>query len=224
MGHARFRLRQVYLGTRRLINSLVIERLMGIETAGGADLQGLGIDAPGRGSYEPSKWLDLRRILRRRDVHADDVFLDVGSGKGRIVMQASRYGFRRVMGVELSPDLNAIASANIDARRQSLRCSDVEFVTADVAEYAIPDDVTVIYHANSVRGDAFAALMERIGESLDRKPRGLRFIYNIPLEEEALLRTGRFRPVRTAVGLRPGRAWSRKMSSRMYSAEPQPPS
>ncbi len=203
------------------MSSLLIERHMGIETSGYADLQELGIDAPGHKRYEPSKWLDLRRILRHEDVCADDVFLDIGSGKGRVVMQAARYGFRRVIGVELSPELNAIAAANVDARRHSLRCTDVEFVTADVAEYAIPDDVTVVYHYNSIDGAVFAALVDHLIESLDRKPRTLRFIYNTALEEETLLRTGRFRMIRAAPGLRPGRAWSRKMSIRMYSTEPR---
>jgi len=219
-GRARFQLRRGYLAARLAINSL-IERCMGIETSGYVDLQRLGIDAAGRKRYEPSKWLDLRRILRESDVHPDDVFLDVGSGKGRVVMQAARYGFRRVEGVELSSELNAIASANVEARRHSLRCRDVKFVTADIAEYEIPDDVTVVYHYNSIGGTVFEALLDHLIESLDRRPRTLRFIYNTALEEETLLQTGQFRLVRTAPGLRPGRAWSRKMSIRMYLAEPR---
>src|ERR1700740_2909975 len=153
-GKARFELRRGYLATRLALGS-AIERRMGIETSGYADLGGLGIDAPGRKRYEPSKWLDLRRILRDRDVDSNDVFLDVGSGKGRVVLQAARYRFRRVVGVELSAELNAIATANVQARKASLRCRDIEFVTADVAEYAIPDDVTVVYLYNSIGRFAF---------------------------------------------------------------------
>ncbi len=218
-GKARFELRRGYLATRLALGS-AIERRMGIETSGYADLGGLGIDAPGRKRYEPSKWLDLRRILRERDVHPDDVFLDIGSGKGRVVLQAARYGFRRVIGVELSSELNAVAAANVQARRQSLRCPDIELVTADVAEYTIPDDVTVVYLYNSIGGGPFAALVDHLVESLDRAPRTLRFIYNTALEEDTLLASGRFRVVRAARGLRPGRAWSHKMSIRMYSSEP----
>ncbi len=215
---ARFELRRGYLATRLALGS-AIERRMGIDTSGYADLEELGIDAPGRRRYEPSKWLDLRRILREEDIGPDDVFLDAGSGKGRVVLEATRYGFSRVIGVELSPELNAIATANLQARRQSLRCREVELVSADIAEYEIPDDVTVIYHYNSTGGDVFAAFVGHLVESLDRTPRRLRFIYNVALEEETLLRTGRFREVRAARGLRPGRAWSRKMSIRMYSTE-----
>jgi SAM-dependent methyltransferase len=198
---------------------VLIERVMGVETSRDIDLDGLGIHAPGRQRYEPSGWLDLRRILRPGDVGEDDVFLDLGSGKGRVVMQAAQYGFRRVIGVELSPELNLIAQANVNARRSPLRCDDIQFVTGDVTEYAIPDDVTVIYLFNPVRGDAFAALVQRIVESLDRQPRLLRVIYNTPLEEQALLQTRRFRVERAVRGLRPGRAWSRKTAIHMYVAE-----
>jgi SAM-dependent methyltransferase len=220
---ARFGLRRAYLAARLAINSALIERRMGIETSGYADLQSLGIDAPGRSRYEPSKWLDLRRILRDRDIRPDDVFLDVGSGKGRVVLQAAHYPFRRVIGIELSPDLNAIARANLAARRRALRCRDIEFVTADVAEHPFPDDVTVVYHYNSLHGPPFAAFLDRLLESLDRNPRTLRFIYNTAIEERTLLATGRFRLIRSAPGLRPGRAWSRKMAVRMYSSVPRLP-
>ena len=38
-------------------------------------------------------------------------FIDLGSGKGRTLLMASDYPFRRIMGVELLPSLNEIAAA-----------------------------------------------------------------------------------------------------------------
>ncbi len=40
-------------------------------------------------------------------------FVDVGSGKGRALLLASDYPFRKIIGVELSPELDRIARANI---------------------------------------------------------------------------------------------------------------
>ena len=219
-GEAWARLGGVYLTVRHALSARLIERRLGIETSDYVDLEALGIDAPGRARYLPSNWLDLRRILHERDVDADDVFLDIGSGKGRVVLQAASYRFRRVIGVELSPELNAIAAANVHSRAHSLRCRDIQLVTMNAADYAIPDDVTVIYCFNPFGGATFTAVIDRLIESLDRNPRTLRFIYNIAAEEPTLLGTGRFHKVRTARGLRPGRAWSRKMSIHMYSTDP----
>src|SRR3984957_17090364 len=40
-------------------------------------------------------------------------FVDLGSGKGRALLLASDYPFREIIGVELSPELDQIARANI---------------------------------------------------------------------------------------------------------------
>lgn len=215
---ARVRARGVYLEGRRVLGDLFLERRWGTETGRASDLADHGLDAPERVRYEPSGWVDLRRVLRSRDVGRDDVFLDLGAGKGRIVLQAARYRFRRVIGVELSPALSEIAAANVTARKHTFRCVDVELVTADATRYRIPDDVTVIYLYNPFRGAIFTAAIDRVIESLDRAPRPLRIIYRTPLDESLLLGTGRFELVHTAHGLRPGREWSRKMSTRVYAA------
>jgi predicted RNA methylase len=52
-----------------------------------------------------------------------------------VVLQAAQYyPFKRVIGVEFSPELNRIARQNLQARQDRLRCPDVELVTGDVAE------------------------------------------------------------------------------------------
>jgi tRNA1(Val) A37 N6-methylase TrmN6 len=99
-----------------------------------------------RGFYRPLPWGALSRILRQEDVGPDDTFLDLGAGKGRAVfLAAARYPFKRVIGVELSKDLSDVARANIDRLRDQLICQDVHIVNADVLDYEIPDDVTVVF-------------------------------------------------------------------------------
>jgi len=208
--------RAAYLVARRTAATLTIERRLGVETARELGLAELGLDARERCRYEPSAWHALRRILAPEEIGADDVFLDVGAGKGRVLLQALRYPFKRVIGVELSPQLAAIALGNL------ARCSDPvmagahEVITADATRFPIPDEVTVIYMFNPLRGAAFRELLARIGESVERRPRPLRLIYNTPLEEAALLESGLFLPLRAVRGRRPGRAWAEKTAIRMY--------
>jgi len=205
---------------RRTAATLLIERPLGVDTARIVDLASLGLAAPNRVDYEPSGWLDLRLILRRGEVTVDDVFLDLGSGKGRVLLQAAAYPFHRIIGVELSAQLMAIARTNVDRRRERLRCREIELIIADVVDYELPDDVTVVYMYNAFGGSVFRAVVDRLVASVDGNPRRLRLIYRTALEDEALLATGRFREVRSVPGLRPGRAWSRKMATRMYVIDP----
>jgi hypothetical protein len=196
-----------------------LERRYGIETMRVIPLDELGLDAPDRVYYRPTEWSTLPRILRRRDVGPDDVFVDFGSGLGRVVFQAAlRYPFKRVVGVELSEELNRVAHGNVEHNRARLRCQQVELVTSDVLEFPIPDDMTVAFFANPFQGALFATVIDRLLVSLDRRPRRLRLIYRNPVEHASLMATGRFRPVRRLRGLRPTPEWSRAYSTVMYEA------
>ena len=151
---------------------------------------------PDRTHYLPSGWLDLRRALPRRDVQPTDVFVDFGSGKGRIVYEAAKYPFARVMGVEISAKLNEVARRNIERNRHKLSCRNVELITADAAEFEVPDDLTVAYFYHPFGGETFEKVLANIVGSLDRNPRRLTLIYQLPLDADRVLATGRFELVR----------------------------
>jgi SAM-dependent methyltransferase len=173
---------------RTRLADLLFDR--GIDTAG-IQYQGEHLHSDNV-RYEASGWSYLPRALPRDSVSGSDVFLDIGSGKGRVIYQAARYPFRRVMGVEVSEELNEVAHANIETRRRKLVCQDIELVTADAAGFDIPDDVTVAYLFYPFVGDTFRAVMGKLVESLDRRPRRLRLIYVCPKLEDEVLATGRF--------------------------------
>jgi hypothetical protein len=197
------------------------ERRNGIRTEGEVELDELGLAAVDRNSYKPAPWFALRRALPRRSVSPRDVFIDLGSGQGRVVFQAARfYPFRRVVGVELAANLHARAAANIAGNRARLRCRDVRLVCSDVLDFPIPDDVTVVYLYNPFTGNTFATVVDRLLASVDRRPRRLRIVYANPVEHERLMAIGRVRLVRRVRGLRPGREWARSASTYVYEVLP----
>ena len=51
-------------------------------------------------------------------------FIDLGSGKGRAIMLAAAYPFRRIIGVEFVAELHRVAEANITAFGESTGCTD----------------------------------------------------------------------------------------------------
>ena len=208
-----------YTGARDLLSHLLFERRSGIRTSEVVRLEDLGLAGEDRWYYAPSGWLALRRIMPRREVSRDDVFIDLGSGMGRAVYQAARYPFKRVIGVELSKELNDIAIENLEHASGRLVCKDVELVNSDVLDYEIPDDVTVVYLANPFTGTIFSRVIDMLKESLERSPRLLRIIYVNPLEEYILLGKGA-KLVRKVRGLRPSREWSRSNAIRLYTLSP----
>jgi SAM-dependent methyltransferase len=198
----------------RRAGTRLFERALGIDTTGIVELHELQLEDFEREGYEGSGWLDLRRMLRPGEVKPSDVFLDLGSGKGRVLMLAARYPFARVIGVEVSEQLNAVA------RRNLVRHGQVDLVTADVLDYKIPDDVTVVYMYNPFRGSTFSAVIAELIASVDRSPRTVRLIYLNPREHGRLMATGRFRLVRRAGRLRLRRDEAARSYIRLYLLEP----
>jgi precorrin-6B methylase 2 len=142
------------------------------------------------------------------------VFIDYGSGMGRVLYEAAaRYPFKRVIGLELSDELNEIARANLDRNSARLRCSNVEIVTGDALEYDPPSDVTVAWFYNPFTG---ATLEQALHKLLDTASGPLRIIYGNPIEHEMLMATGRLTVKTRLRGWRPGKAWSRSNATIMY--------
>jgi SAM-dependent methyltransferase len=190
----------IQLLRRGLTPANLSERLhdaaIGVRTVGFAELRDLGVADEHRVFYSPLDWRSLNRAIGAVAVGEDDVFMDLGAGMGRAVIAAARRPFRGVVGVELAPELAETARANVE-RARGLRCRDVTVEVADATEWDPPDDVTVAYAYNPFTGPVFAAAVERLLASLDRRPRPLLFVYAMPFEHNFLLSTGRFRPIDT---------------------------
>jgi SAM-dependent methyltransferase len=164
------------------------ERKLRIHSVGSYQLETEGVVNQDDYDYSPETYLDFRRAMRwLSPEERRGVFLDCGSGKGRVVLAAACYTFRRAIGVEISPVLNRIAERNLESARPRLRCRDIEFVTVDATTYEFPDDVTCVFIYNPFGGAVLAAVVENLRRSLARAPRGLSLIASNPDRfEEAL--------------------------------------
>jgi SAM-dependent methyltransferase len=208
--------------TRGFIGAKVVDRRKGIETARVVELGALGLPTENRIGYTPSGWRNLPSALRHVPLDGDHVFLDLGSGKGRIVLQAAQRPFARVIGVEFSSELNAIAIANLEASRSKLTCQDVDLIEGDIATYRIPDDVTVVYAYNPVRGELFEKAMRALIASYDRNPRPMHLLYRYPREHDRLEASGRFDLLKTVTTWRPRPSWKRATAINIYRIGPAP--
>ena len=80
--------------------------------------------------------------------HCEGHFLDLGCGKGRTLVVAAYYGFKKVTGVDFSKAFCEEARELADTVKSTYR--DCEFFVQhqDAFYYEIPDDVNVIYLFN----------------------------------------------------------------------------
>jgi len=207
-----------YVALRDRVGRVRYARGADLYTEGTIPLEAFSEARPERTHYKGSGWSILPRILPSSEVSSEDVFIDYGSGMGRVVyLAAARYAFARIIGLELSPELNRIARSNLDRNAPLLRCPQVELVTADVLDYEPPPDITVAFFANPFTGDTFDTAVNKLLRAAVRR---LRIIYFNPIEHERLMATGRLRVVRRLRGWRPGKDWSRSNATVMYEYVP----
>ena len=131
---------------------------------------------PENKQYDPLLYHHLFTVVRQLQVGPDDVFLDYGCGKGRVLVAAALRPFHEVIGVDLSPELCEIARANV-RRARGLCCRNIRIVCADAISFDVPDSVTVLYFYNPFTGSILRGALAKVRQSLDRRPRAIHTIF-----------------------------------------------
>ncbi len=109
-------------------------------------------------------------------------FVDLGSGKGRTLLMASEYPFRKIIGVELIAELHHAAEENIrEYRSATQRCTQIEAVLGNAREFEFPEEPLVLYLFNPLPERALACVIDRLQQSLERAPQPVWIVYQNPL-------------------------------------------
>jgi SAM-dependent methyltransferase len=155
------------------------ERRFGIDTAGLTPIESLVAEWQGFHDYFPSNRKVFHELLAHVDIlPGRDVFVDIGSGRGRALLMAAQYPFKRIVGIEISAVLNQAARRNLDSWSGGLVCPEIELWTGDAADFGIPSDATVVYFYNPFHGPTLSAVFEAIARSQARSPRKIWILFN----------------------------------------------
>ncbi|HTR54210.1 MAG TPA: class I SAM-dependent methyltransferase [Kofleriaceae bacterium] len=152
--------------------------------------------------YLPTLDVDLAAMLDAlpwpASLRERATFVDLGSGKGRVVFLAAMLRFRQVRGVELSPILHEVAQRNhaLVERSRDLQ-SPITLVLADAAAADIPAGPFILYLYHPFREPIAEAIMARVLASLAEAPRPAAILYGhptlqAPLDPDVFRRGGMF--------------------------------
>ncbi len=154
----------------------------GTDTAGCIQLTDLEIDSENQNRgvrYEPTKTRPFRKLLTILKIPADNVFVDFGCGKGKVLMLALEYGFKNVVGVEFSRKLCNDANRNLEIyqKKESI-IYNFEVIESDVADVQLKDNETVFFFFNPFDNFVMDKILKNISSSLKRKDRKIWLIYH----------------------------------------------
>lgn len=160
---------------RAKANDLRCDRNFGIRTVGGSESKdSLGSEGDGI-KYLGQDYASLDVMIEHLGLGADDVFLDLGCGKGRVICRVGKEPIKKSVGVEFRDDLVEIANDN--AAQLKGRQTQVEVVCGDACDYDFTD-VTVVFMYEPFGWKTLRRVLANIEESLRSNPRSVRVLFS----------------------------------------------
>ena len=175
------------------------DREHGTDTAGTRAIASLDVvDLPAAlyaVQYEPSDPRLVRGQLDKLDIDATQfIFVDFGSGKGRVLLIAAERPFRQVIGIEFSRELHEIALRNIGRLPPHLdRRAPVRSVNGDAAEVELPKGNLVCYFNNPFGPPIISRVAERLVAHHRDHGCHILVVYVVPRHRDVFERSGIFR-------------------------------
>src|SRR4051794_33182105 len=163
-----------WLQTGRVVFSVVADLWFdvkhGTDTVRWVPLGELQISSPNKAhavQYQATKFRAFRAMLLRLNLPRDGVFIDFGSGKGRGLLMAGQHGFGKVIGVEFSKELCAVARANLDRFKfLNMPRTNFEVVESDVTRFPIVPEANIFYFYNPFNEVVLRQVLQNIKDSV----------------------------------------------------------
>ncbi len=149
----------------------------GVETCRQVRLAGLHIDSDNVSHghrYESARVVEVRRTLRQIQwlLPPDARLVDLGCGKGRILMIAAECGYSGATGVEFAAELCEIGKKNLgEFCKRTHFATDLKIVHGDVVKYEIGPRDMLFTLFNPFDESVTAQVAGRLVESVTKYPR-----------------------------------------------------
>ena len=124
--------------------------------------------------YRSINPLNLWRIRRCLALQPNDVFIDIGCGKGRILSYMARWKIAKAIGIEFDLKLAEIAERNAATLRRPHAPIEIRREDAARADYS---EGTILLFYNPFGPDTMRATLAQIARSLQSRPRDLTIVY-----------------------------------------------
>ncbi len=152
------------------------EKKFQVETKGWISTKQLGIHHPESVEYSSVYYSHLYEMFNKLPVDkSNSTLLDYGCGKGRVIVLAASYQYKKIIGIELS-NLIDIAKNNI-SKMKHRKTANIELKQCNAEDFNVPSDVNIIFFFNPFTGSTLKNVTKNIHSSYKLNPRKLYIIY-----------------------------------------------
>lgn len=153
------------------------EKKYQLDTQSEVAIDDLDIDAEAKAQadkYKPTRKRYFRKVMEQLSLPPGGVFVDVGCGKGRVLLLASQCGFEEVLGLEISPRLTDIAKQNaVGFKNRASSCCPIRVECTNILDYRMTGVETVFFLYSPFGYEVTEQFLKNLRQSLESHPRNL---------------------------------------------------
>jgi SAM-dependent methyltransferase len=152
------------------------EKYFGVSTKGFVSIENLGINNPESVDYSPVHYRHIFNMLNKIGIDkSNSTLLEYGCGKGRALITAAAFQYKKIIGVEVSYLVDD-AKSNL-SKAKHRKTKNIEVNHCDAKDYIVPEEVNVIYFYNPFRGSILENVTKNIFYSFKDSPRKIYIIF-----------------------------------------------
>ena len=139
--------------------------------------------------YMPTDYLIFRDLFKSLNCNFQEyTFVDFGSGKGKVLLLASEYGFKQLKGIEFSKELCDICTNNINKiQKRKKKKLNIQVIFLDAAIYEINPVDNFFYFYNPFEQEVFKRVLDNIDQSISKYTRKVYIVYIKPLHKDLFI-------------------------------------
>jgi len=141
--------------------------------------------------YQGANYFLLEKVFAYlQGTGVNENITDLGCGKGRVLIVAAHYGFKKITGVEFVQELCETARMNIIAVQEKFPKTEFKITCEDAATYTIEKDAQVFFFFNPFDEVIMLAVAKNILLSVKQNPREVFVVYINPVHKEIFMSAG----------------------------------
>lgn len=125
-----------------------------------------------------------------KSINENKTLVDFGCGKGRAMVVAAYFGFKKITGIDFAKPLCLLAEQNIKRTADIFPKVDFTVICDDVVNYKVGQDLNVFFFFNPFDEVVMLTVVKNILFSLKVNPRKIYIMYSNPLHKEIFLSAG----------------------------------
>jgi len=141
--------------------------------------------------YEPVSFYMLENLFGAfRKISGKESIIDLGCGKGRMMMVAPHFGFKNITGIDFAREMCEQAVTNMKEKEKQFPELKWKVINENVLDYCISSTDSAFFMFNPFTEEVLKDFLKKLDDSCHQFPRTIHFLYASPQDKKLLLDNG----------------------------------